>query len=203
MKGRIWPRLGAVSGILFVALLFGGDSIPVGEDARTIVEVAGLLFLLPFVGYLFGVLRRAEGEGGWLSATALGGGMLALAIKLGSAAPIIAARNLEEGPLREALYAMNNAAFILILLPLGVMVGAVAIVALKTRVLPAWLGWMSAVVSPALLVNGTFFEAEFGPAFLLFALWLLLTSSVLTWRAGGASSKSVPVTGSVRPGPVN
>lgn len=202
MEGRIWPRLGAVSGILFVALLFGGSSIPVGPDALMVVEVAGLLFFLPFVGYLFSVLRRAEGEGGWLSVTALGGGLLTLAIKLGSAAPTIAARNLEEGPLREALYAMNNAAFILILLPLGVMVGAVAIVSLKTRVLPAWLGWMSAVVSPALLVNGTFFEAEFGPAFLLFALWLLLTSSVLTWRAGDASRKSVPAPEPVRTGAV-
>jgi hypothetical protein len=184
MQERIWPRLGAVSGILYVVLLFGAPGIPLGEDALAVVEMAGLLFFLPFLGYLFSVLRRAEGEGGWLSATVFGAGLLALTIKLGNAAPGFAARDLEEGPLHTALHAMNSVAFVLSMLPLGVLVAAVAILALKTRVLPTWLGWISAATAPVLLVNGTFFEAEFVPAFLLFALWMVLTSAVLTLRAG-------------------
>lgn len=187
MQERIWPRLGAISGLLYVALLFGGSSIPVGEDFEGVAELAGLLLFIPFLGYLFSVLRRAEGEGGWLSATAFGAGLLALTIKLGSAAPSYAARGLEEGPLHTALHTMNGVAFVLTMLPLGVLVAAVAILALKTRVLPIWLGWMSAVTAPVLLVNGTFLEAEFVPAFLLFALWMVTTSVVLTLRAGRAN----------------
>jgi hypothetical protein len=190
MQGSIWPRLGAISGLLYVVLLFGAPGIPVGEDAHTVVEMAGLLLFIPFLGYLFSVLRRAEGEGGWLSATAFGAGLLSLTIKLGSAAPSLAARDLEEGPLHTALQTMNGVAFVLSMLPLGVLVAAVAILALKTRVLPLWLGLMSAVTAPALLVNGTFFEAEFVPAFLLFALWMVLTSVVLTLRAGRVDAEA-------------
>ncbi len=58
---------------------------------------------------------------------------------------------------------------------------------LKTRVLPAWIGWIGAVTVPALLVNAMFFFAENIIAFLLFLLWVILLSAVLTWRAGSAS----------------
>lgn len=190
MQEQIWPRLGAISGLLYVVLLFGGASIPVGEDAQVVVELAGLLLFIPFLGYLFSVLHRAEGEGGWLSATAFGAGLLALTIKLGNAAPSYAARDLEEGPLHTALTTMNSVAFVLSMLPLGVLVAAVAILVLKTRVLPMWLGLLSAVTAPVLLINGTFFDAEFVPAFLLFALWMVLTSVVLTLRAGRAGAET-------------
>ncbi len=57
MQGRIWPRLGALSGILFVVLLFGPSST--GSDARIVVvlELIGLLCFIPFLGYVYGVLR--------------------------------------------------------------------------------------------------------------------------------------------------
>jgi hypothetical protein len=201
MQERIWPRLGAASGILYVVLLLGAPSIPLGEEALAVVELAGLLFFIPFLGYLFGVLRRAEGEGGWLSPTAFGAGLLALTIKLGNAAPSFAARDLEEGPLHTALHTMNSVAFVLSMLPLGVLVAAVAILALRTHVLPVWLGWTSAATASVLLVNGTYFEAEFVPAFLLFALWMVLTSAVLTVRAGRATAEAHG-TQSARPEPV-
>ena len=51
--------------------------------------------------------------------------------------------------------------------------------------LPRWLGWLAAVTAPLLLVNGMFLDAEFGPAFLLFLLWTLLASVVLTVRPSG------------------
>lgn len=48
MQEQIWPRIGAISGLLYVVLLFGGPSIPVGEEVRVVVEMAGLLlFMLP------------------------------------------------------------------------------------------------------------------------------------------------------------
>ena len=63
---------------------------------------------------------------------------------------------------------------------------AVAVVTLTTGVLPRWLGWLAAVTAPLLLVNGMFLDAEFGPAFLLFLLWTLLASVVLTVRSSAS-----------------
>lgn len=183
MQGQIWPRLGAVSGLLYVVLLVGFTSI--GSDAQYVitVELIAMLLFLPFLGYLYSVLRRAEGEGGWLSATAFGAGLVDLTIKLGSLAPGFASRTEGLNPqLHQALEKMNSVAFIVTMLPLGVMLGAVAIVALKTRVLPLWLGLLAAITAPACLVNGMFLDAEFGPAFLLFMLWVALASVVLTLR---------------------
>jgi hypothetical protein len=188
MQGRIWPRLGALSGVLYVVLLMGSTST--GSDAQIIIalELIAILLFLPFLGYLYSVLRLAEGEGAWLSATAFGAGLVDLTIKLGSIAPGFAARTEGLDPqLHQALEKMNSVAFIVTMLPLGVMMAAVATVALKTRVLPLWLGLLAAITAPACLVNGMFLDAEFGPAFLLFLLWVMLASIVLTLRAGRAT----------------
>jgi hypothetical protein len=190
MSKRIWPQLGAVSGILYVALLFGPSLV--GGEVAGRIELVGILFLIPFLAYLWSVLRQAEGEGGWLSATIFGAGLVDLTIKLGSAAASVAAEQLEEGtPLDTALHDMNSASFILSMLPLSVLTAAFAIVTLRTRVLPRWLGWMGAITSGALLVNGMALEAEFGPAFLLFLLWTTATSVVLIRRAGAGSRQAV------------
>ncbi len=188
MKGRIWPRLGAVSGVLYVVLLMGSTST--GSDSQIVIvlELIAILLFLPFLGYLYSVLRRAEGEGAWLSVTAFGAGLVDLTIKLGSIAPGFAARTEGLDPqLHQALEKMNSVAFIVTLLPLGVMMAAVATVALKTRVLPLWLGLLAALTAPACLVNGMFLDAEFGPAFLLFLLWVTITGVVLNLRAGRAT----------------
>ena len=191
MQGRIWPRLGAFSGVLFVVLLMGSTST--GSDAQIVIvlELIAILLFLPFLGYLYSVLRQAEGEGAWLSATAFGAGLVDLTIKLGSIAPGFAARTDGLDPqLHEALEKMNSVAFIVTMLPLGVMMAAVAIVILKTHVLPLWLGLLAAITALACLVNGMFLDAEFGPAFLLFLLWVTIASIVLTLRVGRATAKA-------------
>lgn len=189
MQGRIWPRLGAISGLLYVVLLFGPSST--GSDAQIIVvlELIAMLCFIPFLGYLYSILRRAEGEGGWLAPTAFGAGLVDLTIKLGSIAPSFAAKQPGLEPqLHDALHKMNSVAFIVTMLPIGVMMAAVAIVILQTRVLPRWLGLLAALTAPACLVNGMFLDAEFGPAFLLFLLWVLIASVALTMRAGRATA---------------
>ena len=191
MQGRIWPRLGALSGVLYVVLLMGSTST--GSDAQIVIvlELIAILLFLPFLGYLYSVLRRAEGESAWLSATAFGAGLVDLTIKLGSIAPGFAARTEGLDPqLHHALEKMNSVAFIVTMLPLGVMMAAVATVALKTRVLPLWIGLLAAITAPACLVNGMFLDAEFGPAFLLFLLWVTIASIVLTLRAGRETVKA-------------
>ncbi len=43
------------------------------------------------------------------------------------------------------------------------------------------------MTAPALLVDASFFFADFILAFVLFMLWMILLSAVLTWRAGRMS----------------
>lgn len=194
MNERILPRLGAASGALFVALLFGLSTI--GSDSPSVItlELIGLLLFIPFLGYLWSVLRVAEGPGGWLSATALGAGLVGITMKLASIAPGWAARDFADATAtHKALDRMNEVAFVAQMLPDGVMLAAIAIVTLKTGALPRWLGWLAAVAAPLLLVNGMFLDAEFGPAFLLFMLWTLLASVVLTVRPSGVQSQAEPV----------
>ena len=203
MQGRIWPRLGALSGVLYVVLLMGSTST--GSDAQIVIalELIAILLFLPFLGFLYGVLRRAEGEGAWLAPTAFGAGLVDLTIKLGSIAPGFAARTEGLDPqLHQALDKMNSVAFIATMLPLGVMMAAVATVALKTRVLPLWLGLMAAITAPACLINGMFLDAEFGPAFLLFLLWVTITSIVLTLRASKATAEAPAGPIAARPEPL-
>ena len=183
MYERILPRLGAASGALSVALIFGLSST--GSDAQVVValELIGLLLFIPFLAYLWSILRPAEGQGGWLSATALGAGLVGVTMKLTSIAPGSAARDFGDATaIHQALERVNEASFIAQMLPDGVMLAAVATLTLRTGVLPRWLGWLAAVTAPLLLVNGMFLDADFGPAFLLFLLWTLLASIVLTVR---------------------
>jgi len=193
MYERILPRMAAACGAVFVVLLFG---LPLtGSDAPIVLvgELIGLLLFIPFLGYLCSVLREAEGRGGWLAATAFGAGLVNVAIKLGSIAPGNAADRFADGTAtHRALDVMNSTAFIATMLPLSVLMAAVAVVSVRTRVLPRWLGWLAAVTAPLLLVNGMFLDAEFGPAFLLFLLWVLLASVVLTVRPGHVGSGGEP-----------
>jgi hypothetical protein len=93
MKEQILPRLGAASGAVSVALIFGLATT--GSDASNVIagELIGLLLFIPFLGYLWSVLRDAEGPGGWLSATAFGAGLVGITMKLASIAPGWAARD--------------------------------------------------------------------------------------------------------------
>ena len=200
MDKRLWTRLGAASGMLYVALILSGDSALVNDGVGLVVELFGLILFVPFLGYLFAVLRQAEGEGGWLSATAFGAGLIAVAIKAVSIVPVIAARGVELDTLTEgALVAMSNASFMLTLAPLGVMAAATSAIILKTGVLPAWIGWAGMFTAGALLVNSTFLNAEFGAAFLPFLLWTVLMSAILARRAGAGRTEGSTGSGSVRP----
>lgn len=196
MYERTLPRLGASTGALFVVLLFVPSSS--GSDATIVLvlELIGLLLFIPFLGFLWSVLREAEGPGGWLATTAFGAGLVDITIKLGSLAPGKAADGFaEHTAIHHAMEDMNSVAFIVTMLPLGVLMAAVAIITLRSGGLPKSLGWLAAVTAPLLLINGMFLDAEFGPAFLLFLLWTLLASVVLTVRPSRTESAAEQVTG--------
>jgi len=204
MHERILPRAGAASGALFVILLFAPSSSGSESMLVTVAELLGLLFFILFLAYLCSLLREAEGPGGWLAPTAFGAGLVDVSIKLGSIAPAWASRDFGEATeIHHALDAVNRVAFMATLLPLGVLMAAVALVTLTTHVLPRWLGWFAALTAPLLLVNGMFLDEDFGPAFLLFLLWVLFASVVLIVRPDGDRSQPRRVPSTATGAPVN
>lgn len=198
MTDRLLERMGAACGIVYVVLLIGGDSLggPASRVAFSL-EILGFLFFLFFLGSLWSALRRAEKGSGWLSTTAFGAGLMAVTIKLGSAAPVLAARYRAPGgldsQLARSLQDMNNVSFALTFFPLAVLLVAFAIVAIRSGALPGWLGWIAAALAAAFLAGGVVgsanLESEWaGLPMLVFTLWVIATSVVLIRRAGEPSA---------------
>ena len=153
-------RLGAVCGIVFPIATFlaagnGNHFVP----WRAVIATWALVLALPFFAYLYSVLHRAEGEGGWLATAALVGGARAQQQHVARRAQVPHQR--PHAPDRVGGH-----------LP-----------ALREHVLPRWLGVFAALTAVALAANAAFLFAGFVPALLLFLLWTLVTSVVLLRRS--------------------
>jgi hypothetical protein len=129
-------RLGAAAGLIFTVFSVVGNEMAnsgdaAGDSAATAlhniqrvhgvvnqvglaVELLGFVALMFFVGYLYRVLRNAEGKDGWLGATVLITVAADLGVKLGSGAALAAAysRNADLTPnlTREHLSTSTTAA---------------------------------------------------------------------------------------------
>ena len=193
MTDRLLERMGAACGIVYAMLIYVGSGI--GGTTSTVgisLVLLGLLFFLFFLGSLWATLRRAEGGSAWLSTTGFGAGLTAVTIGLGGAAPVLAARYRSgtlDPQLARTLLDIEEASFFLTFLPLAVLLAAFAIVAIRSGVLPGWLGWFAAVLSAAFLFGGLAgsIDLEFEWAalpMLLYPFWVVPTSVVLLRRAG-------------------
>jgi hypothetical protein len=202
MDKRIWERLGAACGALYVALLVGGDDFinPAGEppDAgaplRDVSEylakaddssfwlgrsigLLGLCALLVFVVYVSRRIRDAEGGTGVLSGLALAAGTVAVALQF-LAAPAQfaavqgAANGLDPRVAQALLHA--SASFQLSFLPLAVFLGAVAGAGVRYRLLPRWLSIAAGILAVG-FVGGLIGNPEEPAviAYMAFALALL------------------------------
>jgi len=195
MTSQMMPRTGAGCGALFAVALIATSNG--SADASYIAGGAALALFLPFLAYLCALLRQAEGEHGWLATAALAAGVAGMTIKLASGAPEIAANHLASGAVHNALQDIANTATVISMYPLALLAAAVAIIALRTRILPRWLGYGSAVTAAALAVNAAFLYATIVPAFLLFTLWTLAASVTLFIKARSQAVHLTP-----RPAPV-
>lgn len=220
-------RIGAFSGALYFVL--GNAAIAVENDpglpdaptgqeildsldrmaanpvaqAAVGVELLGFVALLTFVGYVCWRLRAA----GWLAVVALVGGIVEVAVKLGSAGPLFASYSLRDhmSPEQAAILAeINKADFMASLLPAGLFVLFVAFAALKTQQLGRVLAWSGIAIGAANIVSAAVIGVNmpgsgFSPSFLLVLLWELVLS--LRWgfarshrMVRGAFNPASPVT---------
>jgi hypothetical protein len=193
MNSATLPRLAAACGIVFPITMF----LAVGNGNhfapwRAVTATWALVLFLPFLAYLYSLLRTAEDDGGWLATAALIGGLSGLVLKLASHAPELAIHreHIAKGTqLYKALDNTAGAATLISLYPLAICCAAVAAIALRQRVLPRWVGILAAITALALAINAGFIYASFVPAFLLFLLWTLVTGVVLLRRTWSRSTQ--------------
>ena len=213
MDDRRWQRLAAASGIVFVVLWLVGRfmrTVLVGspdwdapaqeiitffadnETALSVGSQLGMLsifFFLLFLGSLYSVLRRGEGDTGWLSALALGSGVAAGVLLIAANEFALQATHRAEGGIDPQVLRMLLSLSFHFDIRTGympaVLLAATAIVTFRTQALPRWLGWIGAVLAVAFLVTSPM-EVPVPIVFLLFLLWVLATSVVLIGRVGSS-----------------
>jgi hypothetical protein len=208
-------QLGAACGILYVILMVVGHEVLImsvqtpreGASAeqiaqyfanevtsRTIagayLEFIGICCFVFFIGSLWSILRKAEGDAGVFSTVALGGGLLTAGIKLAGAFPIIAAASMApevvHPEILQMLIGMNDAAFHITFFTNAILLSATATIVIQTGVLPRWLGWTAAILALGLFSGAAViwtFPFAFVPA-LLSLLWIAATSVALMRSLG-------------------
>jgi hypothetical protein len=205
-------RFAAATGAIYVALIMVGSGLATGngdpQDGPTILahlrhgrtptetvgvtmEILGFAVFLIFLGYLYRVLRRAEGAAGWGAAVAFGAGLLTTAVKLAGATAMLAseAHPAQLTPdLARVLNDIGGGGFVVSGYIYGIFVLAAAGSAFASRALPRWLtisGLVAGVLTVAAGVAGILDPIGYVPVpFLLCLAWVLVTSIVLTVRGG-------------------
>lgn len=199
--------IGAASGAAAVVLMLAGNSVfaGAGEDptgaqaiaafsaseagARTLglaLELAGFVAFAFFVAFLYRSLRASGGPEDGRATVALIGGMLFLAVKVTGGAPLAAlsASGAELGPeLALALLALNDGAFVMGWLALGLFLLGAGAAAFPTRSLPRAVSVAGMVIGIAAVAATATLGA--GPGvltFLLSLLWIVVTSVILVLR---------------------
>jgi len=144
----------------------------------------GLVFFLFFLGIVWTRLGRAEGGAGRLAGTSAMAGVATVAIA-GAGFAINAYSALH--PAQSAgNYRLATVVFGILSFTALVFVEAASIVIIRTKFLPAWLGWLGMLSALLWLVGGaavatendTIFVIGF-VAFLVWALWVLIFSVML------------------------
>jgi hypothetical protein len=143
------------------------------------------------------MLVRAEGGPGTLSSLVFGPGLVFTGLYVAGVSMFVAPATLaDESNFKldaNTAEMLNDAGYLLLVA--GVMIAAIMVLsastaALRTGVLPAWLGWVGLVVAVAML-----FAVFFVPI-LVFVAWVLVVSLVMlvaAWRVRGGTAPPPPV----------
>lgn len=203
-----WERIAPLSGVLAVLLLVVGFLVfglagdrPASDAAAdeylayfrnddasiwigSWIAFIGFAAFIWFLGSLRSVLFRAEGGVGRLASLAFAGGvataillMASLATQISGAIATDENENL-SAQTAEALWWAGNGFFVAATFALAVLLAATAIVALRSGFLPAWFGWLSAVMALVALVP----FISWALVIFVMPLWIIGTSLWL-WRA--------------------
>lgn len=198
-----WTPLAGVAAVLLwvIAVFVGGESPDAFEAtgdewltyvtgnegqiaASRLLFLLGVFFFIWFVGTLRTWLFAAEGEPRHWTAIAFGSGIAMAVMLIAIATPLLAAAaaaDALEPSAAQTLAVAEYAFFIGAEIAGAVLLFATGLLAIRTAILPAWLGWASLVLALLLLIIPT--PIGFIALLLGFQLWVLVVS-VLVWRRG-------------------
>jgi hypothetical protein len=206
MVSGSWARYAPLSGLLFVALIVvsivitGFDSVDSNDSVVKVVKfwhdndseqmagaIIGAVATLPFLwflGSLRSAFREAEGGTGRLSSIAWAGGLILAGFALvDSSLQFATAESVGDVPpvATQTLNALYNNFFFGFPAGVGALLLASSLVILRTRVLPAWVGWFAFVLGIISISPLGFF------AFLVVLLWIAIVSWMLYAQQGPAT----------------
>ena len=214
-----WERWSAVAGVLFVALFavalalsantgdnpsevqhwYADSGNRTKEFVAWFLYIAAAIAFLSFLGTLRDMLVRAEGGPGTLSALVFGPG-LAFTVLLVTGVSLFAApaalgdeNDFKLDPNTAEIFS-DAGYFVLVAggMIASIVVLATSMAALRTGVLPSWLGWVGLIVAVVML-----FSVFFLPL-LVFLAWVLAVSLVMVvaaWRVRGAPPPTTTAVG--------
>ena len=146
----------------------------------------GVFLFLFFLGTLRVWLRTAEGEPAHWTGIAFASGIVTAAMLIANATPMLAASiaaDALEPAAAQALGIAEIAFFVGAEIAAAALLAATGLLAIRTAILPAWLGWASLAVALLLLI------LPIGWAALLIGFPLLvLAVSILLWQRGKRSA---------------
>jgi hypothetical protein len=211
MLSGSWARYAPLAGVLFVALvvasiIIGGEGPDTDDSTQKVVEfwtsndseqitaaiigaLAGAPFLW-FLGSLRNALRAGEGGTGRLSAIAFAGGIVLVSGALtNNAFQFAAAESAGDVPAQvtQSISVVYSDFFFPFPIGIGVLSLATALVILRTRVFPVWLGWVGLLLGVIAFTPVGFF------AFFVVLAWIVVLS-VLMFRGESAATPAAPVT---------
>jgi len=203
-RARKWRDLTPLTGALFVLVMLGAfivaGNTPEGDaSAQAVIDhytanrtqgiVASIVLALAavpalaFSAWLRERARLAVDNGRTLASFALGTGVLTAAGLLGAATIHLAlseyTRDLDLSA-AQALNALGADSFILFTTGIATLVLAGSLIALRSRMLPSWLGWLGIPVAIAMFTPVAFFAACVAGA------WIILASLLLYASNGGS-----------------
>jgi hypothetical protein len=196
---RVWNVVGAFTGVIFVVLVVIGMAIAGDPDVEpsdssveiarafvdrsddvtlgSLVAIAGILFFFPFIAFLRSQLQKAEGEVGWLTSTAYGGGLVTAATLLvfqilGLASTSVSAD--ADPVVAKVLVTIQWNSIWVFAPPMIALTLSSSIIFIRFSALPKWLGWLG------FLVSITLFMPWVGMFVTL--IWILLVSLTMTYQ---------------------
>ena len=243
MRDRTFERIGALSGLAFFVLaVLSGFIYPQqprvdAAPAKTLAWVhdhhvalqAGMIFdffaagvLLWFAGYLYRVLRRAEGDVASLAPVVLASGIGVSVTTAMAALPtvLLAFMEAQRGGLNDpslvrALGDLNTIFFSVTSVMTAVFLAALGWAMLRAELATAWLGWLALLVAIFNCIAvwiGVTFSSYHGHAWLIigwgayvgFLVVMLLTSVALLRQsrpaaAAAAATPAAPATAATAP----
>jgi hypothetical protein len=199
--------------VVIIGFIVGGEPPDVENPPQEIIDhyvdnkdsvqagvllqlIAGALFLF-FAGYLRKVLRAAPGEGGMLPAVALAGAtLLAAGAAIDATISFVLAESADniEPAAVQALQALWDNDWPPFILGSSVLLIASGLSIVLYRALPVWLGWIG------ILIGILGFTPIGFVGFMGGALWVLVTSILLTVKARSAAAPPPAAPGTAPPG---